>query len=317
MSSFVVRQASPSDKEAILNIHGNVYDGLDYLPAYFDDFMSCPLTTPYVALVDDKIVGFVATFVVDGGKTVVTRAGRLSPDVGGQGMYKQFQTQVFKVSDVSRHAFVTVNAHPSADKDSFRSVNKLILMKPLTRFLFDARSLPTAEENVETLHVPTDEDFKYYFSASAIRSSLFPRERILVDWVPYRLLYANIPLIRWSGKRTKIYSDISVLDDGHVIGLLTFSTVIPVQRPPYVCNLNIYGTDTSSLRNHVTSHISHIRSATDGVTSLLVLVEPEFNMQELEQTFKEIGLQKSEWHDSERPDKVYSLQYLFEKEIQP
>lgn len=56
MSSMTIREATPADKEDVLNLHDNVYDGLDYIAEYYDEFISCPLTTPYVALVDNKIV---------------------------------------------------------------------------------------------------------------------------------------------------------------------------------------------------------------------------------------------------------------------
>ncbi|XP_045215484.1 uncharacterized protein LOC123565760 [Mercenaria mercenaria] len=310
-----IRQATSADKESVIGIHNNVYDGLDYIAEYFDDFIACPLTTPYVALIKNEIVGFVATFMVDEGKTVITRAGRLSPSVGGQGLYKQFHAQVLKASGTSRHAFITANTHPAANKETFRAVNKLILSKPLTRFLFDARVLQSLVEPSEKLHSPSDADFKHFFSSPAIRNHLFPKERIIVDWVPYRLTEANVSLLRWSGERTKVLSDISVDTDGMVSGLLTFSTIIPVKRPAYSCNFNIYGTDTTTLKDHVISHMRYIRGTAVGVISLLVLVEPGFNMQVLEDVFKEIGIQRSDWRDSENPEIIYSYQFLFEKEL--
>ncbi|XP_045216533.2 probable N-acetyltransferase 16 isoform X2 [Mercenaria mercenaria] len=315
-SSMEIRQAAASDKESVICIHGNVYDGLDYIAEYFDDFLACPLTTPYVAVVQNKIVGFIATFIVDQGKTVITRAGRLSASVGGQGLYKQFQAHVLKMSGTSRHAFTALNTNPAANKETFRAVNKLILSKPLTRFLFDAHVLQSLEESrKKTLNNPSDEDIKHFFSSPAIRKYLFPKERIIVDWVPYRLTEANISLLCWSGKRTKVFSDISVDTDGSVRGLLTFSTIIPVKRPAYNCNFDIYGTDTATLKDHVISHMRYIRVKTIDSTSLLVLVEPDFNIHALEDVFREIGMQRSEWRDSENPDNIYSYQLLFEKEI--
>ena len=48
MSGYIVRRAFPEDKEDILRLHDNVYNGLDYLPDYLDEFMRDPLIRSYV-----------------------------------------------------------------------------------------------------------------------------------------------------------------------------------------------------------------------------------------------------------------------------
>lgn len=56
MDDYNVREAREDDREEVLGIHNNVYDGLDYLPVYFDYFMSCKDITPFVLLHKNKIV---------------------------------------------------------------------------------------------------------------------------------------------------------------------------------------------------------------------------------------------------------------------
>ena len=59
MDDYSIRLATPEDKEAVLNIRRNVYGGRDYLPDYYDDFMTSPNVTPFVLCHKDKIVSIV------------------------------------------------------------------------------------------------------------------------------------------------------------------------------------------------------------------------------------------------------------------
>ena len=54
--TYQIREATESDKEAVLKIQENVYGGRDYLPGYYDDFLAAPNITPFVLLDKEKIV---------------------------------------------------------------------------------------------------------------------------------------------------------------------------------------------------------------------------------------------------------------------
>ena len=56
MDKFAIRRATAEDKDAILSIHNNVFGGRDYLPAYFDHFLTCPGTLAVVMLYDGRVV---------------------------------------------------------------------------------------------------------------------------------------------------------------------------------------------------------------------------------------------------------------------
>ena len=56
MEDLEVREATLADKEAVLNVHDNVFEGSDYLPVYYDHFIASPDITPFVILHENKIV---------------------------------------------------------------------------------------------------------------------------------------------------------------------------------------------------------------------------------------------------------------------
>lgn len=184
-----------------------------------------------------------------------------------------------------------------------------------TILLFDAGSLNALDNPTGMLKLPTDDDMKMYLSTDAVKHYLFPKNRLIVNWVPYRDIATNVPLLR-AGKRTMICSDVFIREDGHVNGLLSFSTTSQCREHTFVCMLDIYGTDTTKLRDHVVSHIIYSRDLTrDGATTFMVFVEPTFDMDVLEKVFGDVGLKRSEWRDSENAELIYSEQYLFERKI--
>lgn len=56
MDEFSIREATQNDKEDVLAIHNNVYAGFDYLPQFYDHFMSAKNSKSFVLLHGEKIV---------------------------------------------------------------------------------------------------------------------------------------------------------------------------------------------------------------------------------------------------------------------
>lgn len=56
MTDITIRHATLEDKDDVMRIHENVYEGSDYLPEYYDEFMACSNTTSYIAIINNKIV---------------------------------------------------------------------------------------------------------------------------------------------------------------------------------------------------------------------------------------------------------------------
>lgn len=55
-SSVTIHEATIEDKEAVLSINDNVYDGLDYLPYFYEKFVKNPYCTCYKAIVEETVV---------------------------------------------------------------------------------------------------------------------------------------------------------------------------------------------------------------------------------------------------------------------
>ena len=55
-SDITIRKATLADREAVLAINDNVFDGRDYLPALYDSMINSPNTQMFVLLLKDKTV---------------------------------------------------------------------------------------------------------------------------------------------------------------------------------------------------------------------------------------------------------------------
>ena len=56
MDKITIRRATPEDKESVMSIRDIVYSGNDFLPAYYDRFMTSPDIISAVMLYDTRIV---------------------------------------------------------------------------------------------------------------------------------------------------------------------------------------------------------------------------------------------------------------------
>ena len=197
---------------------------------------------------------------------------------------------------------------------NIQNLRLYLIFQPITRYIIDANNIDvSAEEQTGGIQLVTDEILEEFFSSPKYRQNLFPDNRIVVDWVPFKVSSSNIPLLRPPENTYLFLSNVkSNAHEPFVTGLLTVSTTFKAQDPPYACNLDIYGTDTSSLKEHIKKHICFIQQITNGTTSLLVFVESEI-VSDMMKVFSGLGLEQKEWYDSNDERKRYSMQYVYEK----
>lgn len=62
LSNLVFRTASTEDKSVVLSMRKNVYNGLDYLPDYFDYFLTDPHRRCIIGEVDQKAVSKIEAY---------------------------------------------------------------------------------------------------------------------------------------------------------------------------------------------------------------------------------------------------------------
>ncbi|XP_076114071.1 putative N-acetyltransferase 16 isoform X1 [Mytilus galloprovincialis] len=250
-----VRRVSEADYDVVMSIRSGVYGGYDYLPSMFKSLITQSHNKGYASIINGKFVAFCMVSKVDGGKTVVTRAGRVNKQYEGRGLYNALklylQKHVFSDGTISSHTVVYDDTNQSMmDKTSKGEFTLLMKRKVIGyRIDFDKMSVIAKRTHTTTNTRTLNEvDLITVFKSRSVCSTLFPQERIICNFVPYRLTERNIPLI---------FSEVSL-----IVGTgepeLSFITCGVYYRSEngHTFIIEVYG-NNNFIREHLILHFQH------------------------------------------------------------
>ena len=209
------RLAKASDFDDVVKLSEGIYNGYDFIPVVFHQWLKRENVAIMMLYADNKLIGLEAGHIVDDGKTLVRRGGRIAPNLRGQGLVgkmvpalQQYVSAVFpKVSRERISTFVEIKAKGVSP---FRLFKKVLERDELSYFVeekskenFDRRdiypwevlcvdSAATKELEIESC---THEYFSDVILSSAETQKLFPNNILVFDWCPYEPLRSNIELI--------------------------------------------------------------------------------------------------------------------------
>ncbi|XP_046561764.1 histidine N-acetyltransferase-like [Haliotis rubra] len=105
MAKHDIRRATRYDFADVMRI-GDVYDGKDYLCYRYKSFLDDPNNRSYIYMVGHAVVGFSASFLIDGGQTLLCRSGRVKASFQGQGIFRTLKKYnvMYYTSSVSQVA---------------------------------------------------------------------------------------------------------------------------------------------------------------------------------------------------------------------
>ncbi|XP_053404073.1 uncharacterized protein LOC123554430 isoform X2 [Mercenaria mercenaria] len=225
-------------------------------------------------------IAYVACCRVDNGETAVTRAGRVCPDHHGKHLYSRFKSEIEtlqKADGITRRHALIKSAPPS---ERFLNSYKPVAKKDIYLFEYNRGNVSSKLKFLASDHSPSAkviDTIPADFLSPPYSNYLFPEGRVILDWVPFRLLLANVPLFK--GRNTVFYTDITTVETErkreindeptqlktkHAIphpvqGLLSASTVFKAHHDlDLSCNLDVFGTDFRSLRDHIIFHLQRI-----------------------------------------------------------
>ncbi|XP_046368571.2 uncharacterized protein LOC124143588 [Haliotis rufescens] len=144
MAQHDIRRAMRSDFDAIMGI-GEVNNGRDYLRYSYESFIDDPNNRSYVYMVGGDVIGFSATFLIDGGLSLLSRGGRVKASVQGQGIFrtlKKYVRQQYQSIESVKYEVLTTNnvnvsARPSL-RESFSELSYKHDIRRATRSDFNA-----------------------------------------------------------------------------------------------------------------------------------------------------------------------------------
>lgn len=200
MDSLTFRLPQTDDYQEIVKLSEGIYEGHDYLPLKFSDWLQRENLHIVLAYSGSQLVGLQAYFIVDEGRTFIRRAGRIHPNFRGQGLIRPLREFTAKhakshYSCVQYERFTTYYENVNCTDQT-----KWVYESNVAAFNVDKEKCTQITEGKIKLNIMVDiqqssrKHFSDIFSAPLIHG-LFPNNVIIVNSCPFAPLRSNIDCI--------------------------------------------------------------------------------------------------------------------------
>ncbi|XP_046582661.1 histidine N-acetyltransferase-like [Haliotis rubra] len=282
MSNYTIRLATQGDYESVLAI-GEVYNGVDYLPCKYAEFLEDDNYLNFICIVDGEVIGFLCGALIDNREAFVLRAGRVKEAYQGQGYYRALRSHVYqtmsRIKSVKQEKVVVFNKIAQKLQQPDSGFEHIAMQKVYTYEIPEGFVEGTSSD----LQPLTQEELQRLLSDPETRDFLFPEGILYVHRVPYKLIEGNFPSI--FNKRTVLFgtpacsSQYKLVTSGHY-----FNVKIGFR---YI--LDIYGSSSKEFEDHFKSHLAFIRELNKGKTAITIFTPPTFPVDVLDDILKRVG----------------------------
>ncbi|XP_060068498.1 probable N-acetyltransferase 16 [Ylistrum balloti] len=254
MSCLHFRQVTSNDYKEVVAIRRGIYYGLDYLADRFHSMLETH--EGYVAMDGDKMVGFAFVTTIDDGATSLVRAARVHEGYEGKGIYRSLSDYIRQIDlsnrDIKRSAVVL---HLDAEADRLIKKGAVLVGRRNVRvFLGTASLILPCIKGVLENHPLNRDAMARIFHSTKLCSILFPCDRIVCNWVAYRLLPSNIE--HFDSKNHNVLA--TSVDPENVSGnpLLSVGMTFNCEEGYALC-IDFHGDigEGSMVREHVEKHM--------------------------------------------------------------
>ncbi|XP_025087081.1 histidine N-acetyltransferase-like isoform X4 [Pomacea canaliculata] len=189
--------ASLADRDSVVAIDDDVYSGLDNLPDTYPSLVEGPGVRGYLYKKGGRTIAFLHTRLIDGGRTLLQSAARVVEEYRGSGVFGRFRRLIrSKYIGSSNLCYIALTVSDitmnTIGQKLLRTHRQKITNVDLTSF--DV-SLKAATRFPRIRKLSTDDMTSIMSCEDGCLHHLFPDGRIILDWQPYRLMAANVPLI--------------------------------------------------------------------------------------------------------------------------
>ena len=191
VNPLTFRLAQTGDFDEIVKFSEGIYQGHDYLPFTFHQWLQRDNLVVVLAYSGDKLVGLQACFVVDDGRTLILRAERILAELRGQGLMRQLREFAREYTrehypNLQRERFVTINF----DDDQTKLLEHEVLSYQVKQEFFSRAEI--SELNSMDIEPCSREYFSDIILSGPVKAQLFPDNVIVVHWCPFEPLRSNI-----------------------------------------------------------------------------------------------------------------------------
>ncbi|OCT59435.1 histidine N-acetyltransferase [Xenopus laevis] len=202
--------ATASDYDEVLSISDGIYNGVDYLPFRYHEWVRDNQRRMFVAKSGGKVVGFDSYLLVDGGVTAVVQGLRVAPWMRGYGIAGVMQQFCFDVlrsehPEVSKVRLTRGEDPPAAMLNKYRLVHSKAVISvviPNDQLEDTIKLLKQRVENVDgkaPVFSRSPEEVRSWFENSFNAEGLFPKGILVQDWLPLSNHRSNLELLLQRG----------------------------------------------------------------------------------------------------------------------
>ena len=197
---IVCRLAKSSDYHDVVKLSDGVFAEYDYIPVVFHEWLKMEHKIIMLMHAGKKLIGLGVCDIVDDGKTFVRRAGRILPNLRGQGLIhnivqsteEHMRANFPKLCRERMGSFLPLDTKPV---NPFRRIlEQDVLAFYVEEKPFRAGNLLNAMNKLE-IEPCTKEYFSNVILCPSTIEKLFPNNVIVFDWNPFEPLRSNVDLI--------------------------------------------------------------------------------------------------------------------------
>lgn len=221
------RLARPTDFDEILKLSEGIYHGHDYLPSTYHTWMKMDKAAVMLAHSGDKLVGLVASFVVDDERTSIQRAARTLAEFRGQGVFSQLSEAMNEFvrrhyPNVCRERFTSLENYPTVTK----LVQLDILSSRIKKSTLHLHHLPTTNNSIQ-IEACTKEYLCDVIFSSPVAQKLLPDNVIILDFFPIEPSRSNIDYLQ---QEMDLYFAVEKCGDGAFPRSVSFGRLSPAVK---------------------------------------------------------------------------------------
>ena len=201
------RLASAADYEEILEMSEGIYDGYDYLPFVFHQWLKEPNRLVFVAQLEEKLVGLSSISIISGGTTCTCQALRIHPNYRGKRLGSYLEKAIYNYMRCN-YPSVRQELYATTDDNTVRLAmqksrgDRLVLEQVFVAFHVPKGGVKADVLDEISRNLAVDlkpylrQEFHDVFLMEKPRaSSLFPRGFVTILGQPFEAIRSNIDYI--------------------------------------------------------------------------------------------------------------------------
>ena len=262
---ITIRLAKEEDFDEVIQVSEGIYDGLDYLPGKFHQWLQSPDQLVFVAELQGKVVGLRVATIMPDRQTFVARALRVHRDHRGQGLSYQimhavdaYVLQLYPEISTEHHATAISKSQVMAMSRRMGG-DKILLEHNFYSFQVTESTMTLLKEMdnlIKELCRFSKEEAAEFVLNKQNSEAIIPQNIMVIDISSfYEVAETNVNFIFQDGDR--LFADLSLADVRQGKTPTSFSHGRMSQRQQKLLLLcSVYTNDKDSFKAHVVKQIT-------------------------------------------------------------